>query len=626
MNISKVLKFLVAGIVIGAVLFFAGFGVMNLFKKDPAPAVVSQAQPTPEVIPVTPPTIQVTTSQPVSENQRTVQVITQGQATSNSPIKIKPLDNSGEETTTEGEPTQAVSFGTLTLSTINTSNSEPVNADFLIENSDSVAIALVKDTSTTTLSLPVGDYKITVNQGLQKVVRFLGVKDGRNGSEIFELDVAVLTDEAPSPTIVGGDTAIVISAPSTDVATTVQENSQTNPDQAQASPDTTEPSSDDTVSVNVVGDSADSSSESSSTNTAQSSTSDNMNTNAESANAVGGLRLSALTKQGKRPTTVSFYIQRLNGQNVENFKNVKTQQLTLPAGKYKVTAKTNRATLTKQVEVLATKGVHEIFMISDKMEDSQQASQTAPTDPIQPNSTASSTAASASSSTATNASNKKPGKLELFAQKANNNSPLKSNFYVQMPNGKMVASKVYVDSIGYKLPAGKYKVIVRATGYKNKTIMLNVRAGQTRREVFKLDATNQGSSNSRNTTTPTPAASQQSASTIAQPVRVQNQTSAAYGGLTVNILDNNDAALVANIVITKRDGTLVKQANGVASASFDLPQNEFLIRVTYDGMTTNHQVNIVKDKLAIKTISFDTSRMSRQERRRQRRERRERSQ
>ena len=165
-----------------------------------------------------------------------------------------------------------------------------------------------------------------------------------------------------------------------------------------------------------------------------------------------------------------------------------------------------------------------------------------------------------------------------------------------MPNGTMVASKTYVDSIGYKLAAGQYKVIVRATGFNDKSVMLNVRPGQTRREVFKLESVNQAPAAPR--VNPTPPSS-----------AAQNATSPAYGGLTVNVVKASDRSpLMANIVITQRDGTPLKQAFGTASASFDLPPREFVIRVTYDGFTTNHQVNIVRGKLAIKTITIDTTR------------------
>jgi hypothetical protein len=602
MNIGRIIKFLVSGIVIGAVLFFAGFGLINMMNKPSEVPAVVENQTSVRVPSVTPPTIEVSSTQGAnsvtSVTTSTDSITSNQQGTGNSPIKIKPLTNDDGDVAIEGGESdlEMVQFGTLTLSTVNSINGEATNSNFLIENSQNVAIALVKDTATSTLSLPVGDYKITVSNTNQKIVRFLGVKADKNGAEVFEMDVPVLTGEAPNtdtPSVQTPETTTP-SSNNTDATstTTVAETSET---QNEASTDNTAPEVDSNPVV---------------------ATASN-ETEAQETRSFGGLRLSALTKQGKRPTVVSFTISRLNGQLLQNIQNVKTQQLTLPAGQYKITAKSANSTTVKQVEVLATKGVHEIFLIPNQPETTQQTS--SPQTTQQPAQAASSAVTNSTTAVPVPSAErapegKEPGKLELFAQNVNNNSAVKSNFYVQMPNGTMVASKVYVDSIGYKLAAGQYKVIVRATGFKDKSVMLNVRPGQTRREVFKLDSVNQ------------PVDAPRVAPASATPQQPQN-TTAAYGGLTVNVVKASDrSALTANIVITQRDGTPLKQAFGVASASFDLPPREFIIRVTYDGFTTNHQVNIVKGKLAIKTISIDTTRMSRQERRRLRRERQERSQ
>lgn len=602
MNIGRILKFLVSGIVIGAVLFFAGFGLINMMNKPSDVPAVAETQPQVETSSVTPPTIEVSSTQDansVTPLTTTGSTTSTQQGTGNSPIKIKPLTNDDGDVAIEGgsQEIEMVQFGTLTLSTVNSINGEATNSNFLIENSQNVAIALVKDTATSTLSLPVGDYKITVSNTNQKIVRFLGVKADKNGAEVFEMDVPVLTGEAPNTEVPSAQIPEVAAAATNTEASTT-------PVVAKAPEASNETSTDN---------------DSSEEDTNPVASTDSNETEAQATRAFGGLRLSALTKQGKRPTIVSFTISRLNGELLQSIENVKTQQFTLPAGQYKVTAKTANSSTVKQVEVLATKGVHEIFLISGQPEATQQTSSTtAPQTPAAAVTNQVAPPPPVAPSTARAPESTEPGKLELFAQNVANNSAVKSNFYVQMPNGTMVASKTYVDSIGYKLAAGQYKVIVRATGFKDKSVSLNVRPGQTRREVFKLESVNQPA--------PAPATAPTRAPTPAPAANSQNATQ-NYGGLTVNVVKASDrSALTANIVITQRDGTPLKQAFGVASASFDLPPREFVIRVTYDGFTTNHQVNIVKGKLAIKTISIDTTRMSRQERRRIRRERQERSQ
>ena len=353
MNIGRILKFLVSGIVIGAVLFFAGFGLINMMNKPSDVPAVVQTPSQIETSSVTPPTISVSSSQDKNEVTPSSTTSTSSQqGSSSSPIKIKPLnDLEGDvalETTEQNSP--MVQFGTLTLSTVNSINGEPTNSDFLIENAQNVAIALVKDTASSTLSLPVGDYKITVSNTNQKIVRFLGVKADKNGAEQFDMDVPVLTGEASNadtPSTQDPDVAPVEDNPQSNATTTVAETSGT---QNESSPN--ERSSEDTNSPAVAADGS--------------------SAEEEAAKALGGLRLSALTKQGKRPTVVSFTISRLNGEVLQNIENVKTKQLSLPAGQYKVTAKSASSTTVKQVEVLATKGVHEIFLVPNQPEAVQQ--------------------------------------------------------------------------------------------------------------------------------------------------------------------------------------------------------------------------------------------------------------
>ena len=76
----------------------------------------------------------------------------------------------------------------------------------------------------------------------------------------------------------------------------------------------------------------------------------------------GSLRLSASTKQGRRPVAASFFIQRTNGQNVESGRG-KTKQFRIPEGRYKVTARVGRVSLSETVNVSSRQGVHHIFLL-----------------------------------------------------------------------------------------------------------------------------------------------------------------------------------------------------------------------------------------------------------------------
>ena len=623
----KILKYLISGVVVGAVLFFAGFGIMNMMEESqvevtrtttavapvPAPVQTEITKPTVEVIP---PAIEVNSTNQEAQTQ-TAQ---NGEGTSSSPIKIKPLGSAEETEAAAEQVNKPLAFGTLTLSTVNSVNGQATSADFLIENSEGAAIALVKNTESSTLSLPAGNYKISVSQGAAKLVRFLGVKEGQNGSEVFELDVPVLAEETPAvspstPAVVVATPAVQAPAAVTPQQTTPAQTAETPAEATQQQVDAAELASDDPKADGVDKPAKEASDEVTVTSQASGSTA-----------ALGGLRVSALTKVGNRPTNASFYIQKLNGENIENVKGVSTQQFNLPAGKYRITARKGTARVVTEVTVVANRGSHEIFHIPEVPTSTPASTTTAtsapvrqtppavvvPPAPARPSTVSTRPAVVATPATPAakpDAKDEKTGKLELFSQAASNNKAIKSNFYVQTIAGKLVTNKTYVDSIGYKLPPGKYKVTVRATGYADKTVQLNVRAGQVRREVFKMTTKRAAPAAvpmipAPVTQAPATVPVQQQAEPAVRPA--QNQAQAARrGGLQINIVSaETGQGLIADISVHRPNGREVRRSNQSSTARYNLPPREFVIRINYGGLVTNQKVKIRTGKLAIKTITF----------------------
>jgi len=542
MDLSKIVKYLGTGVAVGAVLFFAGFGIVNMLN---GPQIQAPLQP-PEVVEpvttteITPPVIEMKPTAPTELTQN-------GEGTSASPIKIKPL--SSEAVTSPDSVTQetseAVAFGTLTLSTVHAKSGQAIPANFMIENSDSVAIALVKDTARSTLSLPAGNYKITVGFGQHKVVRFLGVKEGQNGSEVFELDVPV--GEIPPVPELAGETEKSESEKTSDKAVT------------------------------------------------------------------GALKVSALTKVGRRPIKAHFYIQRLSGENVKTVSNVTSKQFSLPVAKYRITAKRGSVRMVKDVTVSAQRGQHIVFHIPEPekasetpapepkvVEKAPKEKEPAPSVKTETQTaTAVTTPATPAPEPASDAESGM-GQLELFSQLAGSNATVKSNFYVQTMTGKLVANKTYVDSIGYKLPTGKYRVTVRATGYQDQSVVMTVRKGQTRREVFKMQSVAPAAP------VVEPVAAPVSVAPVVAPVAQRDPEVAPRGGLQVNIVSaQTGQGLIADISVHSPSGAEVSRSAQVSSARFDLPPSEFVVRVNYGGLITNQKVNIRTGKLAIKTMTFN---------------------
>ena len=79
--------------------------------------------------------------------------------------------------------------------------------------------------------------------------------------------------------------------------------------------------------------------------------------------STGVMRLSALTKQGKRPILVNFYLKQLDGDYLNNVSNVNTRQFSLPVGRYRVSAQIGHITETKDLTLTATQGIHHIFFM-----------------------------------------------------------------------------------------------------------------------------------------------------------------------------------------------------------------------------------------------------------------------
>ena len=608
MNIGRVLKYLITGVIVGAVLFFAGFGVVNLLKSDSA-EIVAVPQPTIEPdATVEAPTVEVTAPS-----------INVSEGTSNSPIKIKPLGSTDDTATnadgsTTDEETPTVSFGTLTLNAINSTSKQALKADFLIQNDSGKAIAQVKAVEQTTLSFPVGSYKITVNQGANKIVRYLGVKDGQNGSETFELDIPVATNDnnatavAVTPTVTPtrpttSNNAVIIDEPAVAAVRTQSAPTTAKPvpaptaakPEVATSTETTTPAATTSATAATETATTEAATDSASASTSQAKESDSTEV---AADGIGGLRVSALTKVGNRPMTASFYIQRLNGENISNVKNVNTHQFNLPAGSYRITARAGTVRMVKQIKVIAARGIHEIFNMPSTP-DSVATAPPAVTAPV----VAPVVTATAEPAQATPAAtdSKATGRLELFSRDATNNKPIRANFYIQTPQGKLITSKTYVESIGYKLPVAPYKVTVRATGYKDKVITLNVRSEQTRRETFKMDlvAPTPVAAPPVNFTVPTPAVA------TPPPAVQQGSRDSRRGGLQVSVVSAAGAPLKADIMVLRRNGTPVKRAINASTANFDLNPRNFVVRVRYGGYVTNQQIDVKAGKLAIKTIVFD---------------------
>lgn len=79
--------------------------------------------------------------------------------------------------------------------------------------------------------------------------------------------------------------------------------------------------------------------------------------------ASGVIRLSALTKQGSRPIKADFTLEHQGNNQVFTAKNVDTRQFHIPIGNYKIMAKSGGVTVSDNIKLNATQGLHHIFFM-----------------------------------------------------------------------------------------------------------------------------------------------------------------------------------------------------------------------------------------------------------------------
>ncbi|MCK5810887.1 MAG: hypothetical protein KAH00_07335 [Cocleimonas sp.] len=77
----------------------------------------------------------------------------------------------------------------------------------------------------------------------------------------------------------------------------------------------------------------------------------------------GVMRLSALTKEGKRPIPVNLSIKQRDGHYAVSASNTTSRQFSLPVGNYRVSAQTGQVTETKDLSLNPRQGIHHIFLM-----------------------------------------------------------------------------------------------------------------------------------------------------------------------------------------------------------------------------------------------------------------------
>ncbi len=173
------------------------------------------------------------------------------------------------------------------------------------------------------------------------------------------------------------------------------------------------------------------------------------------------------------------------------------------------------------------------------------------------------------------------GKLEIVAQTESGRA-IKANVYVQQANGANLDKATYTSKAVFALKPGTYKITVRAEGYGSVTRNISVPQGAVVNEIFPLPPI------AANAPAPAPVVQ---APPPRQPVPQAPAT--ADGKLRVVALSADDGSpLPVDFTVTRPDGAMVEQVNGVSLAELTLPAQEFIVSFDFQGFHGSKSLNV----------------------------------
>ena len=275
--------------------------------------------------------------------------------------------------------------------------------------------------------------------------------------------------------------------------------------------------------------------------------------------AVGSLRLSASTKVGRRPVNANFLIEKLNGDDVANANNVKSQAFRIPVGQYKITAKIGNVSETATINLTATQGIHHIFLMPAA--GSGGSTPTPNPTPTQPN-----------SSTAL-------GSIRLSASTKVGRRPVNADFLIEGIGNTTVEIATNLKSKAFRIPVGRYKITAKI-GNVTEVSNINLTATQGIHHIFLMP-----SSNSSTPTTTTPPATPSPSTPPANSV--------GLGSLRLSASTQVGRRPIAvDFTIDKLNGDAIRNVRDVTTQLFRLPAGRYRTTARLGGRVVTEDINL----------------------------------
>nr|CAA6803985.1 MAG: Unknown protein [uncultured Thiotrichaceae bacterium] len=256
-----------------------------------------------------------------------------------------------------------------------------------------------------------------------------------------------------------------------------------------------------------------------------------------------------------------FIIRDVQDQEVANIKDADTASFDLSPGIYEVTVIAQGKKSARMVKITTGEFVTENFTLPASA-------------PVQPTQTVQQAQQPAQNQQ--QAAN--TGKLSIAVQAATTKAPLKSNIYVQLPNGQHIAKKNYADVAEFILKAGTYRVTVKAQGKVDIVRTIGIQPNANVNQVFAMQ-----SPASKAPAKPQPPAE----GTLAMAFRAPN------------------ARNKGRFVVRDQSGNRVKRMRGVSNAEVKLKPGRYNVTAVYRGARLNKPVDVFQGKTS--NITFNVN-------------------
>ena len=326
----------------------------------------------------------------------------------------------------------------------------------------------------------------------------------------------------------------------------------------------------------------------------------------------GKLFVQVADSRSNKPLKADITITTPNGTTVQQLKSVSRTEISLLPGNYKIRVTGSNGQSSKKIHISAGQAVKQIFHFDAPApvvlpEPSLNEVQINENVKITPAKEVKEPKVVKEQSGRNQQNQQKPapqviikGSIKLYAKDDANNAPLKSNFYVQLPNGKNIAKKVYSNSAQFSVEPGVYKITVRSKNRKNITRSIRVSPGQSVTEVFSLKSTlpkpeKVARTNTPPVTPPVLAPAKPTKPTKPAPVETPEKTAAEYipnGFLSVAMRPPGKT----HFIVATRSGKKIVELTSVPSANFKLDTGNYVVTAIKNKKRRSKNVRVRKGK------------------------------